>query len=229
MALFGKRNAQPNNGFVDLTKKAAVSLEKHNLSGQRAAVYLVVDRSGSMSGYFRSGLVQHLADRVLALSANLDDDGVVPVAMFSSSLDRTFDLEIGRHEGEVDRQHQRAGRMGGTMYAPAIKWVIDHYQSSGATVPALVVFQTDGAPADRVQAKQLINGSNNLPIKWDFHGWGPGTQFLDQLDTMNEGVDGAWDSVSTLNVGSEPALMPDEDLYDHLAGTLAAANREYRP
>lgn len=69
-------------GLVSLYKTAAVSLAKHQVGGRRAAVYLVLDRSGSMRPYYRDGSVQHLAEQVLALAANLDDDGVVPV--FSS-------------------------------------------------------------------------------------------------------------------------------------------------
>lgn len=225
---FGKKKAAPveETNLVDLTKKAAVSLEKHQVTGKRAAVYLVIDRSGSMSGYFRNGMVQRLADRVLALSANLDDDGVVPVAMFSSHLDVTFDLTIGQHNGAVDREHRRAGAMGGTRYAPAIKWVTDHYIGSGAVDPAFVVFQTDGQPSDSADVRRLLSSATAHRIKWDFHGWGPGTEFLRELDAMNEGASGAWDNVSTLDVGADPAALSDELLYDHMAQSLAEAVRE---
>ncbi|MGW7595723.1 VWA domain-containing protein, partial [Streptomyces rubiginosohelvolus] len=71
-------------GLVSLYKTAAVSLAKHDAGGQRAAVYLVLDRSGSMRRYYRNGSVQHLAEQTLALAANLDDDGVVPVVFTHS-------------------------------------------------------------------------------------------------------------------------------------------------
>jgi hypothetical protein len=44
--------------LVSLYKTAAVSLQKHGLHGQRAAVYLVVDYSGSMREYYKDGSVQ---------------------------------------------------------------------------------------------------------------------------------------------------------------------------
>jgi len=48
-------------GLVDLYKTARVSLDKHRLGGERAAVYLVIDHSRSMSRYFKDGSVQALA------------------------------------------------------------------------------------------------------------------------------------------------------------------------
>lgn len=77
--------------LVSAYRSAGISLTKNGLSGQRAAVYLVVDYSGSMKPYYDDGSVQALADRVLGLSAHLDDDGTVPVVFFSTdnSLRRT--------------------------------------------------------------------------------------------------------------------------------------------
>lgn len=90
MSLFRKNtatapaNSSPAAGLINLTKKAAVSLQKAGLTGQRAAVYLVLDHSGSMTGFYRGGDVQRLAEQALGLSANLDDDGSVPVVYFGS-------------------------------------------------------------------------------------------------------------------------------------------------
>ena len=53
--------------LVSLYKSAGVSLTKHGLDGLRAAVYLVIDYSGSMKPYYQDGSVQALADRVLEL------------------------------------------------------------------------------------------------------------------------------------------------------------------
>ncbi len=44
-------------GLVSLAKTAAVSLDKHGLTHQRMAVYLVLDHSGSMSRFYADGSV----------------------------------------------------------------------------------------------------------------------------------------------------------------------------
>src|ERR1051325_2225229 len=88
--------------LVDLYKSAGVSLVKHGLDGQRAAVYLVVDYSGSMKPYYQDGSVQALADRVLGLSAHLDDDGRVPVVFFSTDVDAVTDIALDNHHGRID-------------------------------------------------------------------------------------------------------------------------------
>lgn len=72
-------------GLVNLFKTAAVSLDRNRIGGERAAVYLVLDRSGSMRRYYRDGSVQHFAEQTLALAANLDDDGTVPVGAWPTT------------------------------------------------------------------------------------------------------------------------------------------------
>src|SRR5690606_35061216 len=70
--------------LVSLYKAAGASVRSHGLEAVRAAVYLVLDRSGSMRPYYRDGTMQHFAEQVLSLSAHLDDDGTVPVVSFST-------------------------------------------------------------------------------------------------------------------------------------------------
>ncbi|CAM5726563.1 Toxic cation resistance protein OS=Streptomyces glaucescens OX=1907 GN=SGLAU_09160 PE=4 SV=1 [Streptomyces glaucescens] len=121
--------------LVNLYKSAGVSLVKHGLEGQRAAVYLVVDHSGSMRPYYRDGSVQALADRVLGLSAHLDDDGRVPVVFFSTGIDTVTDIALAGHRGRIERIAAGLGHMGRTSYHLAMDAVIDHYLDSGATPP----------------------------------------------------------------------------------------------
>src|SRR5689334_4619469 len=89
--------------LVSLYKSAGASLARHGLDGLRAAVYLVVDYSGSMKPYYSDGSVQALADRVLGLSAHLDDDGRVPVVFFSTDIDAVSDIRLDDHQGRVER------------------------------------------------------------------------------------------------------------------------------
>ncbi|MET7361205.1 VWA domain-containing protein [Streptomyces sp. NPDC005562] len=65
--------------------------------GERAAIYLVLDRSGSMRKYYSDGTVQYLAERVLGLSRTLDDDGSVPVTFFSTDVDGTTAVSVDNY------------------------------------------------------------------------------------------------------------------------------------
>lgn len=132
--------------LVSLYKTAGTSIRNHGLEGVRAAVYLVLDRSGSMRPYYANGTMQHLAEQVLTLSAHLDDDGTVPVVFFSTDVDGTTDLNLGGHRGRINKLHENLGHMGRTNYHWAMDEVIDHYLDSASEEPALVIFQTDGGP-----------------------------------------------------------------------------------
>lgn len=214
-------------GLVSLVKSAAVSLEKNQLTGQRAAVYLVLDHSGSMQTYYANGSVQRLAEQALGLSANLDDDGTVPMIFFADIAGHPVDVDLANYAGIVDREHRRAS-WGYTNYAAAIDAVVDHYQASGATDPAFVIFQTDGAPylpgkdAAR-QAETALKEASKLPLFFAFVGFGDSIQFLAKLDGLRGR---AVDNASFFHA-SNPLAVTDTQLYDGLtteyAGWLAAA------
>ena len=213
-------------GLVSLYKQAGISLQKRGISGQRAAVYLVLDHSASMKSYYRSGTMQHLAEQVLGLSANLDDDGIVPVVVFSSRVDLFSDISLDNHGGRVEALHHNLP-WGGTCYAPAMRAVIDHYQGCGATDPAFVVFQSDGEPFDRGETKRLLQQTSTLPIFWQFVGFG-GTRlkFLRTLDTLKGRT---LDNAGFFAAGRDPRERSDGELYDCLMAEfpswLAAARQ----
>ncbi|WP_329214934.1 VWA domain-containing protein [Streptomyces sp. NBC_01485] len=216
-------------GLVSLAKTATVSLAKNGLAGQRAAVYLVVDRSGSMRDYFRDGSVQHLADQALGLSVNLGDDGTVPLVLFDSRPYPLVDVSLDQYEGVVDQQHQLHGgerTMGGTQYTIAMRAVIEHYLNAEATDPALVIFQTDGDPQDKDAARLQLAQASKLPIFWSFVGYGHSqVGFLKQLDKMGGRL---VDNASYFHAGARPLNLPDAELYDGITkefGTWLAAAR----
>ncbi|WP_349636812.1 VWA domain-containing protein [Streptomyces sp. 549] len=218
--------------LVNLYKAAAVSLRKQGLAGQRAAVYLVLDRSGSMRRYYKDGTVQHLADQVLGLSAHLDDDGTVPVVFFSTDVDGVAEIELAGHEGRIAALHEGLGHMGRTNYHSAVQAVIEHYEASGSTDPALVVFQTDGAPTSRAAAEQALCEAADKPLFWQFVGFGDpksaGLNFLRKLDAgLPVPERRKVDNAGFTHAGLEPKEIPDADLYEALTAEfpqwLAAA------
>ncbi|MDX3800305.1 VWA domain-containing protein [Streptomyces sp. AK04-3B] len=225
--------------LVSLYKSAGASLARHGLDGQRAAVYLVVDYSGSMKPYYQDGSVQALADRVLGLSAHLDDDGRVPVVFFSTDVDAVTDIALADHRGRVDRIVAGLGHMGRTSYHLAMDAVIDHYLEGGAREPALVVFQTDGGPINKLAAERYLCKASKLPLFWQFIGFGDrGSRqfdFLRRLDELPVPSKRAVDNAGFFHAGPDPRKVSDADLYDRLLSefpqwlTAARAHGIVRP
>ncbi|MEU7030937.1 VWA domain-containing protein [Streptomyces sp. NPDC046275] len=212
--------------LVSLYKKAGESLRRHGIDGQRVAVHLVVDHSGSMKPYYADGSVQALADRVLGLSAQLDDDGRIPVVFFSTDIDAETEIALDAHEGRIERIVAGLGHMGKTSYHLAMDAVIDHYLDSGTDAPALVVFQTDGGPISRPAAERYVCKAARLPLFWQFVGFGdPDSRqfdFLRRLDDLAVPGKRVVDNAGFFHAGRDPRRVPDEELYDRLVAGFPA-------
>jgi hypothetical protein len=206
--------------LVSLYKSAGASLAERGLSGQRAAVYLVVDYSGSMKPYYKDGSVQALADRVLGLSAHFDDDGTVPVVFFSTDIDAVTDIALDNHQGRIEQIVAGLGHMGKTSYHLAMDAVIDHYLDSGSKDPALVVFQTDGGPINKLAAERYLCKAAKLPLFWQFIGFGDATSkqfdFLRKLDELAVPGKRIVDNAGFFHAGADPRRVSDRELYDRL-------------
>ncbi|MGW9440686.1 vWA domain-containing protein [Streptomyces sp. NPDC055607] len=226
MALSLRKVEETAPALVSLYKSAGESLRRHGIDGQRAAVYLVVDYSGSMRPYYNSGAVQALADRVLGLSAHLDDDGRVPVFFFSTDVDAETEIRLDDHAGRIDRIVAGLGHMGKTSYHLVMDAVIDHYLDSGSTDPALVVFQTDGGPTSKPAAERYVCKAARLPLFWQFVGFGdPDSRqfdFLRRLDELDVPAKRPVDNAGFFHAGKDPDRVPDGELYDRLVSEFPA-------
>jgi len=169
-----------------------------------------------MQPYYANGDVQRLAEQTLGLSANLDDDGTVPLIYFGSRVDRADEVRIGTHQGVINRTH-RTIQWGSTDYAAAIRYVAAEYLRAQLHMPALVIFQTDGEPDDRNAAEQALRDASTLPIFFAFIGFGGRVQFLEQLDTLpGRAVDNA-----SFFHAAQPRAVSDAELYDGITREYA--------
>jgi hypothetical protein len=218
--------------LVSMVKNAQKSLDSHGLTNATAKVALMLDHSGSISREYSNGSLQQLAERVLGIGLQLDDDGQIDLFFFDSSAAYAGEISVNDYKGSVDRL-RNGRRMGTTRYDLAIDKVLEHYGFSGtktvekrgmfgkkkvqpevvaaAEHPVFVVFLTDGKPDDERAAVLSLTKASVSPVFFKFLSIGRHIDFLQQLDDLDSRfVDNAdYQSYQSLSNVSDQKLFDD--------------------
>ncbi|MFE3203170.1 VWA domain-containing protein [Embleya sp. NPDC059237] len=210
-------------------EQVAVSLRKQGADGIAARVILVMDSSGSMDRLYSRGVVADVVERMAAVAAKLEDDGVMQAWTFASHPARLPDLRVGDMP-EWLRLHVRPGMdepehgllpsqvdmtaVGfGNEEHKVIAEVRAYLRDNPSAVPTLVLFFSDGGVYCDDQIKRELKAASKEPAFWQFVGLGDADYgILRRLDTMRgRRVD---------NVGffavDDIGEVPDQELYDRL-------------
>lgn len=180
MGLFSNKDAAPSGPVrpiqlqkdptgapaVDLTKvrqdapslakfadKVGIELSKRDLSGIRAQVVALLDRSGSMRHDYTNGNVEQLLTRALGFALQVDADGKIPVIPFDDQVYPEVEVTQANFATIVPSTLNTA-YMGSTNLAGALERVKGMAERSD--LPLYVLVLTDGNPDSKADATRVV-------------------------------------------------------------------------
>ena len=171
--------------LISLVKPLKIELEKRNLLNVTTRVGLVMDISGSMQNAYKKGFVQQIVNKILPIAIQFDDDGELDFWFYGTHYDKRPNVTMKNYEIAVPRDWKKLMlRLGGSNNEPLVmRNIVAEYEDS--TLPAYVIFVTDGGIYKTGGIKKLLVYSSYMPIFWQFVGvWGSHYDILEKLDTM---------------------------------------------
>lgn len=213
-----------NAGVVDMSKhqenlnKVVIDMSKGsktNMNEHTARVALAMDYSGSMSNLFSNGSVQDVITRLLPIALKFDDNGELESWLFSNGEERLTPVTINNYSNYVKNVMLKARMyMGGTNYAPVLKKIVSHYKDiEPSTIPAFIIFITDGDNWDAEETNKIVKELSNYNMFVQFVGIGyENFNYLRSLDNMKGRK---YDNTGFIKV-EDMNHMSDEELYQNL-------------
>ncbi|MEU5825600.1 VWA domain-containing protein [Streptomyces sp. NPDC047803] len=205
-------------GLMEPAQQAGQVLVRTGLAGQRAAVYLILDHDWHMEELYESFAVQSFAERVLALSANLDDDGTVPVIFSSGEEPFLEEIRLDNYRGRIGQLHTQVDWGWGNV-AGSMRRAVSHYQESGASDPAFMVIQVGDEPWDKAEVRSLLQNTAALGVFWLFVGFGRGK--LAFYKNLNASASATFHNVAFYDASKNPGSVPGEQFYNGLVNAFS--------
>jgi hypothetical protein len=206
-------------GLLSPARQDGKALVDRDIASRRAAVYLILDHDWHMEELYESFAVQAFAERVLALSANLDDDGTVPVVFSSGREPFLEEIRLDNYRGRIGQLHTQVDWGWGNV-ADAMRRAVGHYQESGASDPAFIVTQVGDEPWDKAEVRSLLQNTASLGVFWLFVGFGRGK--LAFYKNLNASASATFTNVAFYDASKNPGSVPDERFYAGLVDAFAA-------
>ncbi|MFM9633269.1 MULTISPECIES: VWA domain-containing protein [Streptomyces] len=205
-------------GLLAPARQASQALADRGITGRQAAVYLILDHDWHMEELYESFAVQAFAERVLALSANLDDDGTVPVIFSSGREPFLEEIRLDNYRGRIGQLHTQVDWGWGNV-ADAMRRAVSHYQESGAADPAFIVTQVGDEPWDKAEVRSMLQNTASLGIFWLFVGFGRGK--LAFYKNLNASASASFPNVAFYDASKNPGSVPGERFYTGLVEAFA--------
>ncbi|MGG7568724.1 VWA domain-containing protein [Streptomyces sirii] len=205
--------------LLEPARQAGQALLHRGIAGRRAAVYLILDHDYHMEEMYESFAVQAFAERVLALSANLDDDGTVPVVFSSGREPFLEEIRLDNYRGRIGQLHTQVDWGWGNV-ADAMRRTVSHYQESGAPDPAFVIVQVGDEPWDKSEVRALLQNTATLGVFWLFVGFGRGK--LAFYKNLNASASASFTNVAFYDASKNPGSVPGDRFYTGLLQAFGA-------
>ena len=204
--------------LLSLVKKVSVSLEKKRLLTDRAKVALCLDISGSMSSLYKSGKIDTLVRRVMALGYRFDDDGEIDVFLFGEWAYEWGPIGVDNYKTFVRDMQRRRSLEGATLYGAAMERIRSFYaRNNPEGLPVYVMFVTDGGTEDRAKTERELRAASAEPIFWQFMAIGAKGGFFgarfDFLERLDELTGRKVDNANFFQV-ADPAAPSDEEMFE---------------
>ena len=167
-------------------------------------VGIALDISSSMEKLYKSGVVQQVVEKLLALALTMAEQEKLDLWTFNNFTYRKCAVTKENFSGYIMTNNIFA--TGSTNASLVLSDIIKKYfveDTDGS--PVFVIIITDG---DVGNLQQLITQSKNYPLFWQFVGLGDSFDILKKLDDLNENI--SFFSVNNI------ATISDEELYEKL-------------